>query len=89
MGVGGGDIESTKWKGHLSKLKHLNVHGYKIKIPTVQEVSASPERSVAVTARLGGNCWGGVRGAGAGNIPPVTSAAQPPHRTVESPVLLH
>lgn len=55
----------------------------------MQEVSASPERSVAVTARLGGNCWGGVRGAGAGNIPPVTSAAQPPHRTVESPVLLH
>lgn len=70
------------------KVKHLNVYGYKIKIPTVQEVSASPERSVAVTARLGGNCWGGVRGAGAGNIPPVTSAAQPPHRTVESPVLL-
>lgn len=57
----------------------------------MQEVSASPERSasVAVTARLGGDCWGGVRGAGAGNIPPVTSAAQPPHRTVESPVLLH
>lgn len=39
-----------------------NSDGYKIKIPTVKEVSASPERSASVTAtaRLGGNCWGGV-----------------------------